>query len=449
MHLLTVTLSGATGRVVSTPAGIDCPTTCSTSAPEGSSFTLAADIPDGTDFNGWGGMCSGNGGCTVTLAGDANVSATFAPRPLPKICEGLVPSLLSEPTSTTLAGLDSCTPGLSTDDGRLALIGFSNGSRTTAIVDVLRRAEVSLRTDPMQSSASADFAAQPSNFLQVIRTPVATDGTAPGGPSQQLVVSAFDANVVSAGSTFLGRVAVAEVPSGGLSLAGDLLTLGPGGVSQTRHQLCLLRTTGAVEWCTDRAAQGPVYGIAVDQGGDTLVITGGDAAGSITAQWFDAQGKALTGEFTLIDSFTAGQNTWFEGRPLIGGGLAVRRMDQQNDPAGHPYRTAQWLLAVDAGSDTVQAAPAWLQPDTDIAIARHSKGYALLAMGKPSAPCAQTVRMVAADGTSCGSFTLPLAAGSCRTEDVALGRDGTIVEIVPRELVAGTCSWMFWPAALQ
>jgi hypothetical protein len=449
--VLSVSLSGAPGgRVVSTPAGIDCPTTCSMTAPEGASFTLNAEPADGVELSGWGGMCAGIGGCSVTLNADADVSAGFVPVPLPAICNVLAPAALPPATQSTLASVDSCTPGLSTDDGKLALIGFGNASRSTAIVDVFRRAQASLRIDSMQSNASMDFAAQPSNFVQIVRTPVSSDGSTPGGPSQELKVSAFDENVVASGSSFEGRLVMAGVPSGGVVLAGAILTLAPGGVAATRQQLCMLRTTGAIQWCTDRAAQGPVYGTGVDENGRTLVITGGAAQGTVTAQWFDAAGRALTGEFVLIESFTAGQNTWFEARPLISGGLVVRRMDQLNDPAGHPYRTAQWLFAVDAGSDTVRPAPAWLQPDTDIAIARKGQGYALLPMGKPSAPCEQTVRMVAADGTRCQTFTLPLAPGSCRTEDVGLGRDGTVVEIVPRELrPAGTCSWVFWPAALQ
>lgn len=450
MHLLTVVLTGgADGRVVSTPPGIDCPGTCSTTAPEGTSFTLTAQPGGEAEFSGWGGTCGGSGGCTVALTTDVGVSANFVPRPLPALCRGLAPNLLPDATQTTLANLTACTPGLSTDHGTLALIGFGNGSRTTAIIDAGRRTQVALRTDAMQSSSSVDFAAQPSNFLQILRTPLPFDGRSPGGPSQQLNVSAFDAVAVTPGSSFEGRLTMASVPSGGVVLAGDILTLAPGGTAQTRHELCMLFTSGTIQWCSKRAAQGPVFGVAADSRSNTLVVTGGDAAGSITGQWFDPAGRVLTPEFVLIDSFTAGQNTWFEGRPLIEGGLVVRRVDQLNDAAGHPYRTAQWLFAIDVGSESVGPAPAWLQPDTDMAIARDGRGYAVLPMGKPAAACAQTVRMVGPDGTGCGSFTLPLAAGSCRTEDVALGRDGTLVEIVPRELrPAGTCSWIFWPLAL-
>jgi hypothetical protein len=427
-------------------------------APEGTSITLTAAPADGLELGGWGGMCQSIGGCTVTLTADADVSASFVQVPLPAICTGLAPGVLPAATQTTISVLDSCTPGLSTETGELALIGFGNGSRTTAIIDVAQRAQVMMHTDPMQSSSSADFVAQRASFMEIVRTPLPSDGTASGSPSQNLVVAAFDANTFSPSTTFVGRLVMAAIPvggsvgasAGGAILAGDILSITAGGVSVARHQICMLEVTGNIAWCSDREAAGPVYGAAVDQFGRTLVITGGDAPGSITAQWFDGSGKALTGEFLVIENFTAGSDTWFEGRALIGGGLVVRRVDQLNDPAGHPYRTAQWLFAIDAGSSGMRAPPSWLQSNTDIAIARRGMGYAVLAMGKPSAPCNQTIQMLAPDGTRCGSFTLPLAAGSCRTEDVALGRDGTLVEIVPRELrPANSCSWAFWPSALQ
>ena len=57
------------------------------------------------------------------------------------------------------------------------------------------------------------------------------------------------------------------------------------------------------------------------------MITGGQLAGSVTAQWFDRDGTALTGEFELLTGFVPGASTWFEATPLIGGGLAVWGMD--------------------------------------------------------------------------------------------------------------------------
>src|SRR5207237_7481019 len=133
------------------------------------------------------------------------------------------------------------------------------------------------------------------------------------------------------------------------------------------------------------AAKGAVFGLGLDQQNRALVITDGGNGAAITAQWFDAQGTALTGEFVLIASFTAGQNTWFETAALIGGGIAVRRVDQQNDADGRAYQTSQWLVTVAPGAASAQAAPQWLasRSNTRMQLARGGKAYAFLPLGAP------------------------------------------------------------------
>jgi Divergent InlB B-repeat domain/NHL repeat len=77
---LTVTRTGTSlGSVASQPAGIACPSTCSSSFPEGEEVTLTAAAPEHSSFVGWsGGGCSGAGPCRVVLAGAVSVTATFA-----------------------------------------------------------------------------------------------------------------------------------------------------------------------------------------------------------------------------------------------------------------------------------------------------------------------------------------------------------------------------------
>ncbi|MEZ4404644.1 MAG: hypothetical protein R3B06_31780 [Kofleriaceae bacterium] len=78
---VTVAVAGAgLGTVTSSPAGLSCPSTCSTSAGYGSTVTLTAAPAAGHTFTGWsGGGCSGTGACTVTVGGAVTVTASFAP----------------------------------------------------------------------------------------------------------------------------------------------------------------------------------------------------------------------------------------------------------------------------------------------------------------------------------------------------------------------------------
>lgn len=79
--LLTVSLAGSgTGRVTSTPAGIDCGSTCSSAYASGASIVLSAVPTASAAFTGWSGACSGSGStCSVTLNAAASVTATFTP----------------------------------------------------------------------------------------------------------------------------------------------------------------------------------------------------------------------------------------------------------------------------------------------------------------------------------------------------------------------------------
>jgi fibronectin type III domain protein/List-Bact-rpt repeat protein len=77
-HLLTVSKAGTGfGTVASSPAGLDCGTSCSVAFPTGTAVTLSATPASGSTFGGWSGACTGTGTCTVTLDADRSVAATF------------------------------------------------------------------------------------------------------------------------------------------------------------------------------------------------------------------------------------------------------------------------------------------------------------------------------------------------------------------------------------
>jgi Tol biopolymer transport system component len=80
LHQLTVTKVGAGfGAVTSSPAGIDCGLSCSTTFQQGTSVTLTATADPNSVFTGWSGECTGTGTCEVTMSAAKSVTATFAP----------------------------------------------------------------------------------------------------------------------------------------------------------------------------------------------------------------------------------------------------------------------------------------------------------------------------------------------------------------------------------
>ena len=76
---LGITTSGnGSGRITSSPAGIDCGATCTGSFVEGTMVTLTAEPDASSVFTGWGGACSGASPvCEVTISAATAVTATF------------------------------------------------------------------------------------------------------------------------------------------------------------------------------------------------------------------------------------------------------------------------------------------------------------------------------------------------------------------------------------
>ncbi len=75
---LSVTKMGTgSGTVTSSPAGINCGSTCTTSFANGASVTLSATAASGSTFAGWSGDCSGTGNCALSMTAARNVTATF------------------------------------------------------------------------------------------------------------------------------------------------------------------------------------------------------------------------------------------------------------------------------------------------------------------------------------------------------------------------------------
>jgi YVTN family beta-propeller protein len=77
--VLTVAKTGSgSGMVTSSPAGINCGTTCTAGYPAGTVVTLTATQAAGSTFSGWSGACTNAAGtCSVTMSASQSATATF------------------------------------------------------------------------------------------------------------------------------------------------------------------------------------------------------------------------------------------------------------------------------------------------------------------------------------------------------------------------------------
>ncbi|MGA9392622.1 MAG: hypothetical protein WBV69_19495, partial [Candidatus Sulfotelmatobacter sp.] len=76
-YALTQTVIGG-GSINSSPAGISCPSACSTNFAYNTNVILTPTPNTGYSFSSWSGACSGSAGCTVAMTSAQSVTATFA-----------------------------------------------------------------------------------------------------------------------------------------------------------------------------------------------------------------------------------------------------------------------------------------------------------------------------------------------------------------------------------
>jgi hypothetical protein len=456
---ITVALNGTgSGRVTSLPSGIDCPGSCTVTVHQSTALTLTASSDDNSTFLGWGGACRGAKECPVLTWGDQTIWANFQARtPRVSTCGGIAPPDTPPVTQYVEApryeDWFGCGGAAADTSGTLALV--LNGAHGDSFLFF------SPSGAPLGVGGATMFTMalpQPTGFSFVSGRPYL-------GPPSAIrygqLVSNFDSAGKSTGPAYLENrsggddvLPTSADPNGGLLLAGDL-ALAPS--DPTVHGAVTFDgggMTATVRWGPKPLASvGRVFGVGVDLLHRSLVVTDGASrfgSGNISAQWFDKDGTSLTGEFVLLDGFSAGPSTWFEMSALIGGGLVVRRMDAPS--------SAVALVVVGSGSERVSPAPEWMvaRRNARLQIARGGKAYAVLPLGAKAISCTQRVEVVAPDGTSCGSTDYPIGGARCDTLDLLLGADGTVIQRLPtamevtNDIVGGqTCTWRWWSAAVR
>src|ERR1700744_4022373 len=77
IQLTVKSVGNGAGTVTSTPAGINCPQSCTASFPKGTAVVLTPSPEAGTTFAGWSGPCTGTGICKLTLETSTAAMPTF------------------------------------------------------------------------------------------------------------------------------------------------------------------------------------------------------------------------------------------------------------------------------------------------------------------------------------------------------------------------------------
>jgi hypothetical protein len=74
--------------------------------------------------------------------------------------------------------------------------------------------------------------------------------------------------------------------------------------------------------------------------------------------------------------------------------------------------------------------------------------------GANSATCEQRVDIISPSGQFCGSSTFAIGGGSCTTNSIVVGYDGTVIQQMPTERDATSCqnadhecdcTYRYWP----
>lgn len=140
---LTVTVTGA-GTVVSIPGGIACGTTCSADFAIGTRVVLVPSTTSspGTSFQGWSGACSGIGLCTLDLAADSTVMATFVAPPVVGVAITSGPEALARSRDATFVFVNATGAASCTLDGTAApctspasYAGLADGNHAFSVAD--------------------------------------------------------------------------------------------------------------------------------------------------------------------------------------------------------------------------------------------------------------------------------------------------------------------------
>lgn len=403
LHTLSVSVTGG-GTVTSHPVGIICPGACSATFADGTTVALTATPGANLTLTGWGGVCSGTGGCNVLLSADASVSATFGAANPPDSCAGLMPTMPAAKTAM-LSAFDVVpdTCGYAISDGSSNLYMQSPFIQSQNFFVPL---QVGYTAFSHQMSATGTFYAYAPSGA-VVSSTMYGPAAMPGVQANGGVV------VVNATCSVSSMASVRYIDDSGHATADVTLP----------DQPCIDSTTaGPPPRAAIVDAQNRLFLLSYGAGGRGSSTV---PAGNSAARWIDSAGKALTPWFDVgvVDSNYPVDPVF----PLIGGGVALRNGDV-------------WVSTVASGAATPGPAPKGFESGKLALVVRGGKAYAM----EPYRYGSGSIDVIAPDGTNCGTLTT-------QSDLVAVGRDGSIVVVPPngRDRTTNLCPVTWYPQVLK
>jgi len=488
-YRVSVDITG-TGAIISTPAGINCPGTCSASFLAGTRVSLVAAPVAGSVLQAWGKPCIGGGACSITLDADTEVTATFVPAPAKRhvltvhvagsgsgagrvistpggidcpascnmnVAEGTSVSLRAEPESNSkFAGWG----GACSDSGNCSFL--ANG-------DTAVWANFSpLAPDPcaglMAKLPPAETFVSPGNVIDGSCGGATTDGLGTvynfdnrngGGIYSSKGGRVGGENLqfpLASGVVTFGRSMSPSGQYGAYAPDGTLLSVTdwcvPIAQGEQANGGSIIVTSNAYTHCAEilrfddsfaRTSDVHVCAPGSVRAGQVLV----DARDRALIVYVAEEGNALgipAAHYGArwFDSDWKGLTDWFDagpasgnGRlrlsPLIGGGAALRS-------------GSDWVATIPSGVARADDPPAAFEKGKDARIVLGGRAYAMVPFEVPG-----PIDIVEAGGRSCGALTPPTAFYN-------VGRDGTLVTVHSTVGPSGRldmCTATYYPQALK
>ncbi|MGE5048928.1 MAG: hypothetical protein ACM3PC_10190 [Deltaproteobacteria bacterium] len=184
--------------------------------------------------------------------------------------------------------------------------------------------------------------------------------------------------------------------------------------------------------------------VGVDRQGNVLALwqtSLGRFGNAWAGEWFDHDGNAGP-EFEALAVGASPTSLW-------------ERVDSGLFVLGFPGGRRTWLGQIEPLATSVFAPPSWLaaRPDATLHMVHGGRGYARLPLWGRSGPCEQDIEVISPSGQLCGTARFVVDGGSCMTDNITVGYDGTVVQQLPREREAACtaaghqcdCTYRFWP----